>query len=151
MSVRDRCELHRQGTDGGGECADAGNPVAVFAPPADQGHITEVRKVRHVFRELRRRARSKVNTHFAGIFSGADGRVGEGCFPGGEIMRSEYDLSEEVTTTRWHESPRSCRTKTKRDVIVREVIDDLVEEFLREVWGIDNVDGCCRSESMRPG
>ena len=51
-------------------------------------------------------------------------------------MRSEYDSTEEMTATRWHESPRSRGATTKRDGIVCEMDYDLVKEFLRESGGL---------------
>ena len=51
-------------------------------------------------------------------------------------MRSEYDSTEEMTATRWHESPRSRGATAKRDGIVCKVDNDLVKEFLRETRGL---------------
>ena len=45
-------------------------------------------------------------------------------------MGSEYDSAEEVTAARWDESPRCRRTTTEGDGITREVVHDLIEEFL---------------------
>jgi hypothetical protein len=41
-----------------------------------------------------------MDVHFAGISGRAGRRIGKSCLPGGEIMGSEYDLSEEVTAVR---------------------------------------------------
>jgi hypothetical protein len=86
-----------------------------------------------------------MDVHFASISGRAGRRIGKGCLPGGEIMGSEYDFSEEVTAARWHESPRSRRTTTKGDGIICKVVHDLVKELLREKWGSGDIFGGAES------
>jgi len=106
-----------------------------FAPSADQGEITNVREVGHIFRELCWCIRRKVDANFAGICGRGGRRIWKGRPPGGKVMGSEYNPTEEVTAARWHEHSRSHRATTKRGVVVCEVTRDLVEEFLGEAGG----------------
>ena len=92
-----------------------------------------------------------MDAHFAGVCGRTGLGIGEGDLPGWEVMRSEYDPTEEVTATRWHKSPRSRRATTERDGIVREVIYNLVEEFLRETRGSGEIGRWLGSESARVG
>jgi len=66
-------------------------------------------------------------------------------------MGSECDSAEEVTATRWHESPRSGRATPKRDGIARKVVHDLVEEFLGEAWGSGGIGRRSGSDAIGQG
>jgi hypothetical protein len=77
--------------------------------------------------------------HLAGICGRAGRWIREGGLPGRNVVRSEYDSAEEVTTARRHKIPCSDGATTKGDGVVGEMVDDLVEEFLWEVRGIYGV------------